>query len=782
VGGSGLTGRGGGVEARRSRRAGWGRARSAFLAALLAGPAAADEVDDLSAQVFEIDQEARRLDVVIGEPAMAPEEAAERRLLDAQVLFEVEDYSRSSILFLDVVEQYPQTRAHEDALYYLAESLFRIRNLRTARSYYLHLAARPQSPHYHAALARLVDVALRTGETAGVDDLIARMGEAAPDPRRPAAPYVRAKYLYFRERIDEAAAAFDGIADDHRYGRHARYFAGVCRVKKGDLDGAVKIFDHLARLKPRGDGERNITELAFLALGRVHYERSRLREAVDAYQNVPKESKLFDTALLEVAWVFIKDQKFESAMRALDLLLLASPDSPQVPEVRILQGNLLIWMKRFSSATEQFSRTRDDYAPQYHELLRLMRQRQDPLPFLEELMGHITVEPSAQPVPPMPRLAAAWAREQGEVRRTIDLLSDVAQIERDVAEAASILERLEPAMHGPARDRIFPDLALGRERATKLEKRLGAARDRLVSLDREAVDASASLHERQALDRLARERALLEERLREMPQKAARSEAADAKTRGGYQDASRRLGEVGAQIDSLRAQLQAMDRYTADNRLSGGEAESFRQQAEGVRALITTLSEEESQLRASIEEGKRAAGPPADGDAQAGDQVRSRYQDVLAEERGLFARLSDRTGGEGQARHRRIDQVLGVATGVQASLDRFYATLESRIEQRLAPIRAVVENERAVFTQHQALTKALAADSRQAGATAARQSFDRVLRRFYDVTVMGEVGILDVAWALKQERSDAVSRLVAEQKEEMKILDEGFDDVLEGGE
>jgi hypothetical protein len=62
----------------------------------------------------------------------------------------------------------------------------------------------------------------------------------------------------------------------------------------------------------------------------------------------------------------------------------------------------------------------------------------------------------------------------------------------------------------------------------------------------------------------------------------------------------------------------------------------------------------------------------------------------------------------------------------------------------------------------------------------ARAAFDRVLARFRDVSIMGEVGLLDVAWALKADRSEAVSRLVREQKTEIEILEQGFDEVLRG--
>jgi len=734
---------------------------------------AADEVDGIAAQIFEIEQEAKRLDAVVGEPEKPQPDAAQRRLLEAQVLFELKDYARASILFLDVVEQYADSRVYEDALYYLAESLLLVRNLRTARPYYLQIAARPRSPHYQAALARLVEIALRTGETAGVDDLIARMGEVAPDPRRPSAPYVRAKYLYFRGRVDEAVAAFDAIPDDHRYGRHARYFAGVCRVKKDDLEGAIESFGRLLMLESRSDGEGEILDLGRLALGRIRYELGRLRQAIEAYRGVSRESKFYETALHELAWVYIKDKQFENALRALDLLVLTAPDSPRVPEVRILQGNLLIRMQRFDPATKVFENTRDEYNPQYEELRGIMDGQADPLPYLEGLLGR----PPRKAAPRLPRLAAAWAREQPEAKGVLDLLRDVEQLERDLQESSSILDQVTHAMRGPSRAAIFPDLALGHERATALVVRLATARDRLLTLDRSLMATKASRGEIDSIEDLARERKSLEARRQPWPRSAAKDSG--KKAREAYTAAGRRLAALSVQVKGLREQLAAVEKYAEENRTTRGEEESFRQQAEGIRALITTLVAEEERLRAAIEEGERKLGAAGDDPER---RTGNDYERVAAEERRRLQSLAGRLDPNGRRQHDRIEEVLTRAAAVQAALDRFGTALDARIEKRLEGIKQTVEKERAALERHQADAKAFATEARSTMASVARASFNRVLRRYYDIAVMGDVGILDVAWALKQERSDEVSQLVNEQKAELEILDDGLREIVEDTE
>ena len=85
-----------------------------------------------------------------------------------------------------------------------------------------------------------------------------------------------------------------------------------------------------------------IAELSHMALGRLYYERDQPSKSVDEYLRISRRSDLFDEALYEVTWVYVKNKEFDKALRALELLALADPTSQRMPDVRILEGNLRI--------------------------------------------------------------------------------------------------------------------------------------------------------------------------------------------------------------------------------------------------------------------------------------------------------------------------------------------------------------------------------------------------------------------------------------------------------
>ena len=88
-----------------------------------------------------------------------PPDVADRRVLDAQVLYSLKNYEEAATILLDVVEKYPNTRAHDDALFLLGESLFQARDFYSARHYLQEAVAKNTgSKPEQQALQRLVEI------------------------------------------------------------------------------------------------------------------------------------------------------------------------------------------------------------------------------------------------------------------------------------------------------------------------------------------------------------------------------------------------------------------------------------------------------------------------------------------------------------------------------------------------------------------------------------------------------------------------------------------------
>src|ERR1051325_1069580 len=90
----------------------------------LAGSARADEIDDYTRQLVDLDQRVRAMSQEFKETAPPTADIADRRVLDAQVLFGLKNFQEAATILLDVIEKWPNSRAYDDALFLLGESLF----------------------------------------------------------------------------------------------------------------------------------------------------------------------------------------------------------------------------------------------------------------------------------------------------------------------------------------------------------------------------------------------------------------------------------------------------------------------------------------------------------------------------------------------------------------------------------------------------------------------------------------------------------------------------------
>jgi TolA-binding protein len=143
---------------------------------LFAASARADEVDDALKKLIDLDQRAHVMGLELRDAPPPPPDQADRRVLDAQVAYALKDYDTASTILLDVVEKYPGSRAHDDALVLLGESLFQERDFFSARHYLQEAVSKNTgSKSEQQALQRLVEISLRTGDFDNVDSYLTRL-------------------------------------------------------------------------------------------------------------------------------------------------------------------------------------------------------------------------------------------------------------------------------------------------------------------------------------------------------------------------------------------------------------------------------------------------------------------------------------------------------------------------------------------------------------------------------------------------------------------------------
>ena len=744
---------------------------------LLAGPAEAVPIDKLQQELNDLELQVKSLGIRVKAQGASAAQAAEHRLVDAQVLYTLKDYTRAAILLLDYVNKYKNTRGYPDALFYLADALYHKRDFLSAKRYFRQIVTEVKGKYYQEALQRLVELSLRTGDTTHINEYLKALSAIPTHLLKPSVPYVRAKYYFFQKQTDTALQSFSAIPPGHKYYFHSQYFLGACYVRKKDYATAAKIFEKLINSYPKEKDQKHIRDLAYMAMGRILYEKGKIDKAISMYQKVGRNSAEFDTAMYEIAWAYVKAVKFRKALRALELLVLANPDSPFIPEVKVLQGNLLIRLKKWGMATDVFSKTRDRFEPVYSRMKKVMGQHSDPGLFFDLLLarneGQFRIKIQ------VPALAINWVKEKAEVKRALNLVKDVRDIQASIKEATSLIKQLEQRLNTPAKIKIFPEFASSKAKALEVDNRLVLARMRILENERKLVMPQASGDQRSQLHNLAAQRSSLEQQLRELPTKAQGYKKRQRAQEGKLKLMEKELNRLSVVVESLQAQFIAAKKYFED---TAGKREdkvlqSFRKEAAQVKTMIDGLQSELDELSQQVAVARSAAGVGGPEEVAERD-VKAKYREIVAKEHTLLSSLKGGLSGPKAAEFAALDALMVRCNRVDEELVQFDKKLEANLEQKLSGIRTTLKEEKQKVVRY----KTELADYRKRTNNVAGHltyaGFQEMAQRFYTIVVRADVGIIDVAWALKDNKSKEVSRLVRQRKMDIKMLNDEFKEVL----
>lgn len=783
--------------------------RTALAAVLIAcaggavAPVRADVLDDIGKKLVTVEGEARELGSGIKKPTGQPkkDDVMSRRLIDAQVAFGVGNYDNAALLLYDYVAQATRGRDYDTALYYLGEALFQKKDRVASRTYFTQLVKElPSSKYYQQSLERLIELSLILGDTDGVDAWLADLDRVPSDKRRPSVPYVRGKYAFAQNDFAGAEGWFKQVPADSEYGFQAQYYLGTAYVGMRELGKATQAMAALLDREPKTDDDARVKELAQLALGRLYYERDQPTKAIDSYLLLDRKSDLFPDALYEVAWVYVKSQQYDKALRALELLALADPTSQRLPTVRILEGNLRVrkaqgihekvlagldtgsasGTEEYDKATRLFGETHELYAPPHDELAKIIAANEDPQAFLAQITGRASETFHTNST--MPEIAAAWIRDEPNVNRVMTVETDLGDIQGEINEAERTIQRLDAVLGSANRVNIFPSLATKRSRSTELLEDLLGMREKLADEEYRLAQQGNANAQLAAVEPLTQRRRALLTQWKAMPDAAISYGQRVEKTQGQFDDVDRQLAEVLVTIDTTQATVVALDKFVKESAEPSDPAAKKAWIAQKLEAqkVIAELNIEMAEMHQELDGIRREVVLGRD-EAGSGDEVslrartlRDQLRAAYADEHRAVARLTladAKRGGKIGDLIRRSDAAMG-------QLDTVNDTIDQIVEVALTEVQDTLTYEKAELASYRREFLLYEAESRALGGTVLGNAFRDVKAKFYDVLVRSDVGVVDVGWSQKEESDEDLSRLNVEKQREIKQLRDEFADLI----
>ncbi|MFN3200107.1 MAG: tetratricopeptide repeat protein [Bradymonadia bacterium] len=698
------------------------------------------------------------------------------RLSEGQLYYLSGDYVRAAMILLDLVED-PRVRTHpawRDALVYLADALYQIRNYNAASRFYEMLITAGTAEQQQKGVGRLLEIALISEDDEAARQLLERADnllKAEPDP---VLLYAVGKYHHQRGELDKAQSYFDRVPDSHSDAPRARYYQAVLLVEAGRLEEARAAFEAVAtRVEKAGQAgrgaptrqAREIRDLSLLAIARVNYELGLFAEAVEAYTRVPRDSSYFEDALYESVWISVKQNRYEEALRRLEILLISQPDVLERPDTRLLQGKLLMMLERYTDASLAFQEVLFEFGPIQAQMRSLAESQRGRLErYFHDLIGEELADFELSSI--LPPGAEAFAGSEVEADTALELVGELGAEKRSIDEARRIIERLETALNADNRVEIFPKLHEGWLKAAEILSWTVKLRLKL----NETAERKLSNPNDSQYTRLKAERQKWAKAFSEVPTSAVQIQARDARIDDEIAAVDAEAFKVGIQIRGLEAQLVAMERYVAESR-DDEQLVRKRQELLGRISIelneMKTLKDELEKLKAKISDDRLQIGTNDEATVY-DERIRKRLVEALDREAAWLARNGAPISGE-------ITRQLSES---ERRARAFLSQAGALVDDKVADLKRQLVRERARVEQYDGELLAYQGETESLSGRIAARSFNMVLERVDSVVLEADVGLIDVAWKQKKDQSDRITRQLERQNSELQALDRDFRDEL----
>jgi hypothetical protein len=699
------------------------------------------------------------------------------RLAEAQLRYFLQEWDAAAAMLVEIVEnrEFQSLAGWNNARFYLADALFEDRNFTLSRSVFEEIVESGDAQYSLDASRRLLEIALALNEYDRLDELFASMQQRAGALATPEISYVRGKAFYFQLRDEEALASMSLIAVDHRLYNRAQYFVGVLLTRGARYGEALAVFESLAeRLSgATSSDERDLLDLALLAIGRVHYEQQEWDSARFAYESLALDSDRIDVATYERAWTQIRQGSIREAIRTLELLEVVARNPRYASEAALLRGDLYMRLQRYGEAVELFEAVADSYAPAEEQLRATLVSAREPSEFFNTLIDSETVTLR------LPTEVEPWVEEDPSLERALLMVADRDNLVADIEQCRLIIDELDAVLTGASGAGLFPVFREGWGRAVELQGRLVLTRATLVDAEADAVLARMSASSRTQYEQVHTQRMQVQAQFLQSPRTFDQITESAQRATDVLNEDELEMFRTTQEVEGLLDELAALERFVQRQVLS-----RQRTQGEGSR-LQAQLDEVESELRNQLAESDRLIEAmrirqlQASRSADIGQnerQIRARLVQLLSEERGL---LQGVRSGVSDVDFPRFDQMHETLNSVDEGVETFFSEIGRMVAEQTADVRATLEEERAAMNRYEAALERDQAQIDELAGEIAIASFMEIQQRFSSLTMRANLGILDVAWREKEDLSDRITGLFEERDREYRIMDADFAEIRE---
>ena len=728
-----------------------------------------------------------RLSRDFAEPvAIIRDHPLETRVIEAKILFEVGNFEGASVILLDLTAnaRFQTQSDYPRALLMLGESMKELGNKRASARYLKKAIRIGQGALRDKAQHLLIDMALEDSDDARLRKIVDRISGDVNQGGSARTRYGLGKALIRLERYDQAITTLSSLTGDDVFGEKARFYVATAHTALKRYDQAQAEFEKLSALE--GADTAEIRYLSMLGIGRLKMEQGDLEGAAIAYQLIPRSSEHYEVALYEMSWGYIKAEQYDKALATIDTLLLIVRDPALDVEAHSLRGRLNIYLNDYDRAVESFEKIVGRFAPIRNELLAFAEDDANIGRYFEWLLERRASNDTLSA--PLTERTADWIESGGDMLRVAEVFDSLSDQRKQIRMTQEIAQELEQIVQAQNRVELFPTLKDGWTRALVLQNQLVMLASSILDTQGQLALPTTSGETTDELQELITWRQRLEGTFKSMPMTFEQFEERKKRVDERFLDLKRQAFLVQQRLKEIRRQVLALEGYVNEKQYSGEDRKFSNDEERDLRDDIVQEKGNLKSLFADVDdldkELQMASNEVGTGDVATQDEadLRDNLVSAFKREGNFYDRMTTRSAKAVAPQLNALSAVLESIWDSLAALDQVVRAIDQEVETKVADLHGLIRAEVIHLEEYMAEMAEQDDEGRRIGRRIGRELFTAALDRMDKVVLKAEVGLIDVAWQEKREKSEEVRTLQNKRAKRLGKLSQALNQLTEGSE
>jgi len=678
-------------------------------------------------------------------------EPSEEKIKRAEYYFKVKDYITSGSLYYSIYSSSKKrSPVWEESLHKLAESLFLNKNYISAVRYYeLLFAEYPDTKYKISLLKRLISSSYKLGEYSKAKNYYVEFQNMDYKINQDSElMYYLGKALFYDSQNKEALEIFLLTDETSAYYPQSLYFLGAIKLAEAKTEESIAFFKKIIDQKNVDSFYLydRVKNLAVLALGRIYFEKDDYENAVEYYLQLDRKSTQFIEGYYELCWTYIKRESYNKAIEALRLLKMIAPDSIFSPKAALLEGNLLIKVRKFGEAMLIFDASIKKYEKISEQLDGVSFGKESTLDNENLLM----LSPVVRNV----------FKNDKKIEYAIRLQSDIKFLEKEMSQIVTLDKKFEAVLENNNISMIFKPLKKGSAAAVTMQNELVSIRNKLLQVTKNLISKDLNDEQEKEFDRLAKEKDKLRKKIDKMPLTNSELNSLSDAYAKRLIEADKKLHRINLTLSSYDKQLGAMSAFQTR---AAKKSKLFEKKVIEEKAFLEQMKVSYGEVKQEIEEEKNRYSLGGKMIKEIVD-FRHKYEKLIIRQNKLLRGYRDpATSLKVKLLEDKIDRLSKRGRIFTEKLNKVVSAIVLQIKTNYFEEKRKIDS-------YKSNLLVLKIEASNLGAETMFSNIDKVKKAFSDIVLKADVGIIDVAWEKKQQSTDKLIDYRTKMAEEVRQL------------